>query len=709
MSTFRYSLRGCLLGASALGAGCLAFVGARAETAAPTAPTADTRVQEIIVTATRRATNIQDTPVAISAVSGKKLENLEVTDLFTAAPYLPGVTINGTAGYGNFPVGIRGVASSTSSVGSDDPVATYIDGVYVGKPSAVMADLLDVDQVEVVRGPQGTLYGRNASAGAILVNHATPTDTPSFSGDVSDGSFGRWVIDGRASGPLGDGFTASLAIRHTDMSGWGENTYNDTKAVSREATSEVAALAYQAGPWKSVLRADAEDETNHDAFKKINAIPFNTADPVSADASLAGAPNTYSFNYPTVFNRRDGGLSLTNEVDLGGGTVLHSITGYRYDTLKGTLDTDATAANLNTNGTDEGLNQFSQTLYATGGRGWGTWIGGLDFYKGLTRVDQLVGDPAIGSSLDIFGHDDDTSLAGFGEGTAKLGDFSLTGGGRLSTENKDFEYRGVGAGLIPNYADTRLSKTWNAFTPSVRLAYDPTQAVMAYVSVASGYKSGGFTVLQPAAFNPERVLTYEAGVKTTWLDGALTLDGDAFWSDYKNLQVRVPISVGVIETLNAAAATIRGAEFEGGWRVTDRLSFTGFADFTDAQYDNYIGPGGIQNSGQYLDRAPKWQDGATARYAQPIGLGKLTGELTYAYRSKIFFQAPNLTALGSPGFNQLDARIAYDTPDGHWTLALVGRNLIDGRHIDNVIVFATNLVASYNEPASYVVKLSFRY
>jgi iron complex outermembrane receptor protein len=619
------------------------------------------------------------------------------------------VTFNGTAGYGNFPVGIRGVASSTSLVGSDDPVATYIDGVYVGKPSAVMADLLDVDQVEIVRGPQGTLYGRNASAGAILINHAAPSQTPSFSADVGGGSFGQWTVDGRASGPLAPGLTGSLAVRHTDEAGWGENLYNDTRASRREATSEVGALAYQSGPWKAVLRADAIDETVHDALKKINAVPFNTADPVTANDALAGAPDTYDFNYPIVYNRRDGGLSLTNEVDLGGGTLLHSITGYRYDTLKGTADTDATAANSNTNGTDEGLNEVTETLYGTGGGGWGTWIGGLDFYKGLTRLNQLVGVPGLGSSLDVIGHNDDTSVAGFAEGKVKFGDFNLTAGGRLSTEDKDFEYVGFGKGLLPNYADTHLSKRWGAFTPSVRLAYDPTQGLMAYVSVASGFKSGGFTVLQPAAFNPERVLTYEAGLKTTWLDGALTLDGDVYWSDYKDLQVRVPVSVGVIETLNAAAATIRGAEFEGGWRITRRLSLNGFADFTDAQYDDYIGPGGIQNQGQYLNRAPKWQSGVTGRYVQPVGAGTATGELTYAYRSKIFFQAPNLPGLGAPGFSQLDARLAYDTPGGHWTIAVIGRNITGERHIDNVVVFATNLVATYNEPASAVVKVTFKY
>jgi iron complex outermembrane receptor protein len=704
-----------LLAATSLGVSGAILLGAGAA-AAQQAPAVDGRARsvaadEVVVTASRHATRLQDTPIAVSAISSRTLRNLSITDLFTAGPHLPGVSINGTAGYGNYPLGIRGIASSTSLIGSDDPVGVYIDGVYVGKPSAALADLLDVDHLEVLRGPQGTLYGRNASAGAILVVHKDPGLTPEFSADASYGSFGRWQVDGRAAGPIaGDMLSGSIAVSHTDMDGWGVNTYNDSKVVRREATSAVGALVMQTGALKTVLRADYVDETVHDGLKKLNAIPYNTADPIAADNSLRGNPDTYAFNYPTVYNRTDGGLSLDNELALGGGTELHSITGYRHDLLDGTIDTDGTAANLNTNKSDEQLDQFSETLYATGKSSWGSWTAGVDFYKGLTRLDQLVGAPTIGSSLEIFATNDDTSGAAFAEFTRKFTDaISLTVGGRVSTESKRFEYRGVGVGLLPSFSDTLLNKSWGAFTPSARLSYQPTRAFLGYLSVSTGFKSGGFTALQPLAFKPENVITYEAGAKTTWLDGRLTLDGDVYYSDYSDLQVRIPVSIGVIDTLNAAAATIKGAEFEGAWQATDQLTLTTFVNYTDAQYENYIGPGDIQNRGQYLNRAPKWQGGGTVRYEQPIEIGRLSAELTYSYRSRIFFSAPNLDGLSSPGYGQIDARLAYDSPDGHWTLALLGKNLTDGRHINNVIVFATNLVGSFNEPASYELKLSYKY
>jgi len=671
---------------------------------------ADATLQDVVVTATRRATLLQDTPVAISAISGEVLQNLSAADLFGAGPYLPGVSINGTAGYGNYPVGIRGIASSTSLIGSDDPVGVYIDGVYVGKPSAALANLLDVDHLEVLRGPQGTLYGRNASAGAILVIHKDPAFTPELSVDTSYGSFGRWGVDGRMAGPIaGDTLSGSLAVSHTDMSGWGVNTVNDSKAVGREATSLVGALALHAGDFKAVLRTDYVDETVRDGLQRLNAIPYNTANPVAADSSLRGDPDVYAFDFPTVYQRTDGGVSLNAELPLNGATVLHSITGYRYDRLDGSIDTDGTAANINTNTTDEHLNQISETIYATGKSSWGSWTAGGDFYNGRTQIDQLVGAPVIASSLDVLATNDATSYAAFGEITREFTDaISLTAGGRVSTESKRFEYRTVGTGFLPTIPDTPLDKSWTSFTPSARLSYEPTRELLSYLSVSTGFKSGGFTALQPTPFQPEKVTTYEAGIKSTVFD-RFTLDGDVYYSDYRDLQVRIPVSVGVIQTLNAAAATIKGVELEGSWQATERLTLSAFSNYTDARYDNYIGPGNIQNRGQFLNRAPTWQGGATVRHIQPIGRGHLNGELTYSYRTRIFFSAPNLDGLSSEGYSQLDARVAYETADNHWTLAVLGKNLTNDRHINNVVIFASNLVGSFNEPASYEVKVSYKY
>ncbi|MDB5482255.1 MAG: TonB-dependent receptor, partial [Caulobacteraceae bacterium] len=661
MSAHRISLVSRLLAVTALSAGF--GVGLAGGTAsAEEAPRAASAVDEVVVTATRRATNVQETPIAISAVGGQALENHDAVDLFSAAPYLPGVSINGTAGYGNFPLGIRGIASSTSLIGSDDPVAVYIDGVYVGKPSAALAEMLDVDHLEIVRGPQGTLYGRNATAGALLVVHKEPTSAPDISMDASYGSFGRWRLDGRVAGPIaGEQLAGSLALSHTDMSGWGTNTVDGSKVVRREATSGVGDLVMRTGDLKAVLRADYIDEKVHDGLKKLNAIPYVTANPIVADSSLKGEPDTYAFNFPTQYHRTDGGVSLNAELSLDGGLVVHSVTGYRHDLLDGSIDTDGTAANLNTNRTNEQLDQFSQTLYATGGGAWGTWIAGLDLYKGLTRLHQTVGAPAAASSLDIFSANDTTSGGLFAEVTRKFTEtLSLTAGGRLSSESKRFDYRTVGVGIFPSTPYTPLQKTWSAFSPSVRLSYEPSRDVLAYLSVSTGFKSGGFTALQAGAFDPERVVTYEAGAKTTLADGRVTLNGDVYYSDYKNLQVRIPVSVGVIQTLNAASATIKGVEVEGAWRATDQLSFSAFANYTDARYGNYVGPGNIQNSGQRLNRAPKWQGGGTARYDQPVDGGLLSGELTLAYRSQIYFSAPNLPGLGSPAYSQLDARLAYE-------------------------------------------------
>ncbi|MDB5364838.1 MAG: hypothetical protein JWM77_765 [Rhodospirillales bacterium] len=669
------------------------------------------QVEEVVVTATRRATRLQDTPVAVSTISGAVLESRGAVNLFDAAPYLPGLTINGTAGYGNFPLGIRGIAASTSLLGSDDPVAVYIDGVYIGKPAAIMAELLDLDRIEIVRGPQGTLYGRNATAGAVLLTRREPGHEPDYSVDASYGSFGRWRVQARASTPIeGDRLRGSIAVSSTDMDGWGTNSVTHAEAVKRKATAAVGTLVSEGDVVKFTLRADGMSETVHDAFQKINAVNFVAASPSLADSRLRHDPDSYALDYPTYFTRRDGGLSLNVEAKLRFAT-LHSVTGFRHDKIYGTIDTDGTAASLNRNQTEEKHDQYSQSLFLTGTYDRLDWIAGVDLFKSIGDVQQRVSAVAAASSLNIIASADVESVGGFGEATWRVTDqFSATAGARYSHEQKRYSDRADAVGVFPPTAFASQEKSWDAFSPSLRLSYKVTQDALVYASVAKGFKSGGFSAGQRVPFEPETVWTYEAGAKTTWLGGKLRVNGAIFYSDYKNLQVRVSTGLGTIQTLNAGASTVQGAEFESEVELAPGFHLSGFANYVDATYDKYLGIGGLNNAGQTLNRAPKWQVGATARYERRLAqAGRINGELVYSYRSRIYFQAPNLQALSAEPYRTLDANVGYETEDGHWTVAVLGKNITDNRHINNVVIFGANLIASYNEPASVRVQLGYRF
>lgn len=668
------------------------------------------KMDAVVVTATRRPTDVQDIPISVVAVDAELLEDRGAANLFEAAPYLPGLTMNGSAAYNNFPLGIRGIASSTSLVGSDDPVAVYLDGVYIGKPSAVVTELLGLDHVEVIRGPQGALYGRNATAGALLLVRKTPPNEMQVEGNLRYGSFDQWRAEGRVAGPLSsEGLSGSLNFMATDRDGWGTNNFDGSKSNYRKSTAGLGSLQFDSGALSAALNVDYVDETVGQGFARINAVPFAQANPISADDDLLGDPDEYNTNYPSQFDRTGGGASLNVEIDLGGGTKVHSVTGYRFDDVSGTTDSDGTSVDFSRNQTDERLDQFVQTLYAAGGGTRSEWLLGADFYAGQTRLQQLVSLVALNSSINVFADNETRSGAVFGEYTYGLTDrLRLTGAARYSQETKRFEDRSEGAGLLGSLPNRVQSETWDSFTPSLRASFDATEDVLLYASLSTGFKSGGFTVQQAGSFDPENVLTYEAGLRSTYADGRVLLNGAIFSSEYKDLQVRVPISFGVIQTRNAGKAKINGFEMETAVELNEFFNLSGYVTYLDATYDDYIGPGNIQNAGQRLSRAPEWQGGVTFGAGRDIKSGRISGELAYTFRDQIYFQAPNLEPIGSPAFDRIDARAEFATLDDRWSLALVGRNITDERHVDNVIILGSSLLANFNEPASWYLQLRYR-
>lgn len=664
---------------------------------------------EIVVTASGRIADTDSAPIAVSTLSGELIAARLQDTLFDVAPQLPGLTLNGTAGYGNFPIGIRGIASSTSLIGADDPVAVYLDGVYLGKPSAIMGDLLEVAQIDVVRGPQGTLYGRNATAGAVLITRREPGRDPEFSASASYGSFERWRLTGRAAGPIGDGLGASLAVTRTDAEGWGRNIFDGSPVVKRRGTAGIGTLAYDRNGLRAVLRADYMDERINDGYKKLNAIPYVAARPNIADASLRGDESTFAFNFPTFLDHNSAGVSLNVETDFSG-MKLQSVTAWRTDTVEGSIDTDGTAASVNTNVTDEHHEQFTQSLILSGVSGATSWIAGVDAYNGKTDLVQVVGLVPLASSLTISASANVTAVGAFTEITQKLGEaVAITAGARINHDHKDFESAGAGRGVFPTTPPRDLKHSWTSFTPALRVSYTPTNDFLIYASVAKGFKSGGMTALQATPFEPETVWSYEVGSKWESSDRKVRITGAVFHADYNDLQVRVSRSLGIIQTLNAASATVRGAEFEANLQPVQGLRFSAFVNYTDAEYEDYIGPGPFDNEGETLNRAPKWQVGATAGFEHPTQIGSFSAEAVYSYRSRIYFSAPNVNGLSSEAYNQIDLRGGYETPDGRWSLAIVGKNLTQNRRINNVIIFGGNLVGSFNEPRSVQVQVGVKF
>lgn len=685
------------------------LAGAAAAQSEPEEERAETEGDDIIVTASR-IDDPQSAPIAISSIGGEVIEARLYDTLFDVAPQLPGLTLNGTAAYGNFPIGIRGIASSTSLVGADDPVAVYLDGVYLGKPSAVMGDLLGVEQIDVIRGPQGSLYGRNATAGAVVITRREPGREPEFSASAAYGSFDRWRLSGRAAGPIaGEDLRASLDLSHTDADGWGTNLFDGSDVVRRRSTAGLGTLLFDGERVRAALRFDYMDARVNDGYKKLNAIPYHPARPNIADASLRGDESTFGFDFPTVLDHSSGGVTLNVETDIGGLT-LRSVTGWRQDDVQGSIDTDGTVAPVNTNQTGERHEQLTQSLILSDETGRTSWIGGIDAYFGSTEVVQVVGVVPLASTLTISADAEVAAVGAFLEVTHELSDrFAVTAGARLNYDHKDYVSAGAGTGIFPVIGPFALEDSWTSFTPSLRFSYTPTEDWLIYASAAKGFKSGGMTALQAAPFAPETVWSYELGSRWTSPDGRLHVNGSIFHADYQDLQVRVSRGIGIIQTLNAASATVRGAEFETSWVPVEGLRISGFVNYVDAEYDEYLGPGGFDNAGERLNRAPKWQTGSVLAYEQPTAIGLFSAEAVYSHRSRIFFSAPNVLGLSSEAYHRLDLRAGYETPDGRWHLAVVAKNVTNDRHVNNVIIFGSNLVATFNEPRSLQLQAGFRF
>ena len=603
------------------------------------------------------------------------------------AGLVPSVTFSQNIGFAQLT--IRGIGTNAPFAGSEPSSAVYLDGVYLARPAGVLGDFQDLERVEVLRGPQGTLYGRNVVGGAINLITNLPTNERKLSTRVVLGNFQTARAEAALSGPIVPGrIMASVSVLRGVSDGFVEDLDHPAKPLGG---TDVTAT-------RGTLRVLFNDRSE---LRVTGDFTHRDPTPLFYPKVLAVKPGFTVDNPSDLHQVRTSTPSESRNVHYGASaqfiwrpapsTVLRSLFAARkldYDVL---VDSDSTELNLATGNVHEIHHQISEELTITSELPGFTLTGGLFLFDDVDRQPTAVELLATGLVNRLDPTVETTSIAGFGQARVALGS-GVSGiiGIRYSRDDKTMDNVGVSeigdrAVSSFHYVDSMVATAW---TPKFGLDFRIGEGAIAYLSATRGFKSGGFNLTATSAgrgFAPEWAWTYEAGFKSSALNSASMLNGAAFYTDYTDLQVRTPLRLGVFDITNAATATIRGVEVEGqaqpapGWRVGGHVAWL------DARYDRYtaVGPGGspVDVAGRRLSNVPEWSGRAWLEYARQLGrLGVLLLSIDVMKQSTVYFTPINDTVERQGPYSLVNANITV-RPRPSWSVGFYARNLTNTDYI----------------------------
>ncbi len=683
-------------------------------------------LEEVVVLAKRRETNLQETVGAITAFSNDALQQLGIVRLADLGTSVPNVSVGEPQFSGTEVISMRGIAGQSGGIGQDDPVAVYLDGVYLGRPQSQQFAMVDIERIEVLKGPQGTLYGRNATAGAINIVTRRPQQTVAGVLEATIGNYDTTRVNGSIEGGLSDTVSGRASLYYQDFGGDLKNTFTGTDERYEEDWYSRVVLEYASQDDRHVvtLALDAGDTTIGTGLKNItvDGNRYIEVDDIALD--LEG----------TELTRDTAGVALTYQGELSDQWRFQSITAYRDLDLDVIYDSDGTnvdaylaaipefvpasIAIIRDTGSYQGISseQYSQEFQLTYSSGNVDWIFGLFGYREEAR-HLLTIELLTNSDSPILSTDTDTentaiSYAAYSHLTYAFGDrYELSAGLRYSYEEKSIERQVFSGGMQTN---EDLTDSWDDPTGELSLSMDITDGVMGYVSYSQGFKSGGFSSLSrnTPSFAPEYVNSFEAGLKSDLLDNRLRLNVAAFTMDYEDLQVRFPGDVGQLIIQNAAQASIDGLEIDATALLTENLSLVANFGYLDATYDDYSYEG-VDYSGNRLNQAPEYSVFAALDYERDIAsLGTVRAFVSYSWQDEEFFRPENDPLNGNQGFEKLDARLGL-SPRAMpgFTFELWAQNLTDDRYVGAVVPLVADQLyyASINRPRTYGLRMVYSF
>ena len=689
---------------------------------------------DIIVTARRREESLQDVPISITAFSGEALEAQGALDITEVGEQTPNVTLEASRGTNStLTAFIRGVGQQDPVAGFEAGVGLYLDDVYLNRPQAAVLDIYDVERVEVLRGPQGTLYGRNTIGGAVKYVTRRLRSDPSLRVRANLGTYQQADLIVSASTPVGgDSVKIGGSIARLSRGGFGENLTTGEENYNRDI-------------WAG--RLSAEWEPMDTAFFRISG--DYTHDKSNARGGHRLIPGLFT-GAPVLeneFDTRGGladpeqdieayGIALHGEMEITPGVTIRSITSYREDKSQSPIDFDALPAvdvDVPAVYNNQQTSQELQVLVNQGG------FNGLVGFYYLDAAAETIFDVRLPNKVTAltFGNVDTSTTAIFGDFSYDLSDmFSVSVGGRYTWDTRTSKilrqtflgggspFFGGGGTLFATPSNFRGSADFKEFTPRASVSFKPTEDHNFYASYSKGFKGGGFDprgvstaapdvnkngvrgdaddIFQFLSFDPETVDSYELGWKASLLDRRLRFALSGFHADYKDVQV--PGSVGTTingqqtfigVTTNAGKARFQGIEFEGNAQLMggfgdpgNSLSFAWALGYINADYKQFIDARGIDVANRRnIQNTPEFTASGTLNYGMPVGPGDLNFIANVSYRSKTFqFELP-AEGLDQPGYALFDASLLWRSDDDRWSIGLHGKNLTNKRYITSGYVF----------------------
>jgi iron complex outermembrane receptor protein len=687
------------------------------------------RLEDIVVTAQKREESLQTVPISVSAVTGDAIADQQIMNISSMANSVPNVQINRWANSPDSAIfTIRGIGVNDSDPYVGTTVSVVVDGVPVGVNTAALLSLFDIERVEILRGPQGTLFGANTTGGVVNVVTKQPTGEMGGSAELTAGNFGRLNANAIFNFPISDSLAAKISVLHQGHDGFFRN-YDTPKGEGlrlggTDITTFRGYLKYTRDTYDATLISEYVRQRNG------SQVGINLADPAWATGKAGETDNGPTFrrgwsqDQPNQNDRDSYAFTLTQNFDMGAAKLV-SISSYREYNADLFSDDDATTDVLLQTNRQSAQKQYSQELRTNWDINDRTQlvVGAFGFrQRYFTRQNTKLDGFLIGLGQPQLQQQTNSSISGFAQLYYKLTDQLRLQAGFRYTHEKTRAFASTGTTLsaqpgviysdftnrnfIPgSYVEARGNKSWNQQGWKLGLDYQFNPDTMVYASYARGFKSGGFAgrITFPediGPFNPEKVDSFEVGLKSEFLDGRVRTNASVFYTLYKNMQVTQNITYldgrNSSSIVNAGKAKTKGVELEITALPVEGLQLSLSGAYLKATYDEYnsfaldTNPASptfntlipISFAGNDLQNAPKWSGNASLSYTTRVGAGmaNLFIQDTFSSSKYTYYDGAPENKVGS--INLVNATLKWTPDSERWSASVWARNLFDKKYID---------------------------
>ncbi|MDD9961502.1 MAG: TonB-dependent receptor [Gammaproteobacteria bacterium] len=693
-------------------------------------------IEEIVVTATKRTQSLQDVAGSISALEDTQIKLRGVANTEDLIAYVPGANFN--KGAGNTFISIRGIGLSLGQGFADPSVATHIDGVFLARTNMGSLQMIDLERAEVLRGPQGTLYGRNATGGVINFITKKPTEEFEGSFSVGAGSWDKVTADGYISGPITDKLLGRLSASYSDHDGYYDTLPPRSGNIADEHHKSFRAMLRYL-PTENLtidLSVSYEEEEYHDISQVVDLDVFALISLFLPPEATTDEPFTSTQQEPFPHSEKESTMaSLIANWDISDDLTLKSITAYVDHENPGINDADGYLGESLTIGAPgfprfDKVDTFSQefNLIGTSLDEKLDWTVGFFYFTENHKPLLTAFIPIFAVEFEQFYHSDADAMAAFVDLTYHVTDnFRINAGLRQSRDERDFQhiytvdFRTNPFELCgPNSPldDGKSSFDWDSTSPKLRFEWDASENHLLYVQWQEGFKTGGINIGECGdTYEPEEITAYEVGFKSILLDGAMTLNGSYFNYDYENHQAQLfPGGPTLARVVNLPGADIQGFDLELVWNATENLRIDGSVAYNDNEISESVlttnpATGVVEDlKGNAVPHAPEWTAALGAILFFNTDAGNFTARAEVRYSDDVqhgLFDNPNELA---DEYTVGNIYLSYSSPSAAYEVRAFVRNVTDEEYLEDVGVSSLlGVRGTYARPRQYGVQLRYNF